>query len=103
MRSIRTKYSICFVAVIVTLMWVAAAGFAQGGLQDQGGSTKGAVVKGKAPVNKQLLRVKLPKAEEATLKNGLRVMLLRSDRVPTFSMEMVVMTGGLADPADMHG
>jgi predicted Zn-dependent peptidase len=77
--------------------------FAQGAMQQQTGSMKGAVIKGRAPVNKQLLRVKLPRAQEATLKNGLRVVLLRSDRVPIFSMEMVVMTGGLSDPSDMHG
>ena len=74
----------------------------QGPMQQQTGSMKGAVIKGRAPVNKQLLHVKLPKPEEATLKNGLRVLLLRN-RVPTFSMEMVVMSGGLSDPADMHG
>jgi zinc protease len=66
-------------------------------------STKGAVIKGKAPVNKEVLKVKLPKAEEASLPNGLRVVLLRSDKVPTFSMQMVILSGGLADPADYHG
>jgi predicted Zn-dependent peptidase len=91
-----------FLAIIAGASFTMSA-FAQGALQQQTGSMKGAVIKGRAPVNKQLLRVKLPKAQEATLKNGLRVMLLRSDRVPTFSMEMVVMTGGLSDPSDMHG
>lgn len=66
-------------------------------------TTKGAVIKGKAPVNKQLLKVKLPRAEEATLKNGLRVVLLRSAKVPTFNMQMVVLSGGLSDPADYRG
>ena len=66
-------------------------------------TTKGAVIKGKAPVNKDVLKVKLPKAQEAILKNGLRVVLLENHRVPTFSMEMVVMNGGLSDPANMHG
>jgi predicted Zn-dependent peptidase len=47
--------------------------------------------------------VNLPKGQEATLSNGLRVILLESHRVPTFSMQMVVMSGGLADPADYHG
>lgn len=68
-----------------------------------GQTTKGAVIKGKAPVNKQLLKVKLPRAEEATLKNGLRVVLLRSTKVPTFNMQMVVLSGGLSDPADYRG
>lgn len=102
MNSIKAKFSIRFTAAMVTLLALTAGVFAQQGAQEPT-SMKGAVIKGKAPVNKQLLRVKLPKAQEATLKNGLRVVLLPSDRVPTFSMEMVVNTGGLADPADMRG
>jgi hypothetical protein len=51
-------------------------------------TTKGAVVKGKAPVNKEVLKVKLPRAQEATLKNGLQVILLESHKVPTFNMQL---------------
>src|SRR2546423_15477576 len=64
---------------------------------------KGADIKGKAPVNKEILKVKLPKGEEATLPNGLRVILLENHRVPTFTMQMVVLSGGLSDPADYNG
>lgn len=64
---------------------------------------KGVVLKNRAPVNKEVLKVKLPKAQEATLKNGLRVVLLENHRVPTFSMQMVVMSGGLSDPAEHKG
>ncbi len=66
-------------------------------------STKGAVLKGKAPVNKEILRVKLPKAQETTLPNGLRVILLEDHKIPTFAMQMVVLSGGLADPDDYRG
>ena len=66
-------------------------------------STKGAVIKGKAPVNKNILKVQLPKAQEATLKNGLKVVLLESHKIPTFTMQMVVLSGGLSDPADYRG
>ncbi len=68
-----------------------------------GQTTKGAVIKGKAPVNKDVLRVKLPKAEEATLPNGLQIVLLKSSRIPTFSMQMVILSGGLADKSDYRG
>jgi predicted Zn-dependent peptidase len=61
------------------------------------------VIKGRAPINKETLHVNLPKAQEATLKNGLRVILLESHRVPTFAMQMVILSGGLSDPADHHG
>src|SRR5438067_1394840 len=88
----------------IALASFASGVYAQGGMAPPTPSTtKGAVIKGKAPVNKNVLRVKLPKAQETTLKNGLHVVLLESHRVPTFSMEMVVMSGGLSDPADMHG
>jgi predicted Zn-dependent peptidase len=77
---------------------------AQSGLLNPAGQTsKGAVIKGRAPVNKDVLKVKLPKAQEATLPNGLRVVLLESHKVPTFTMQMVVLTGGLADKPDYRG
>jgi zinc protease len=66
-------------------------------------TTKGAVLKGKAPVNKKLLKVNLPKAQEATLSNGLRIVVLESHKVPTFNMQMVVLSGGLADSNDYRG
>jgi len=92
-----------FLTAVIAIASFATTVCAQGTLAPQTGTMKGAVLKGRAPVSKQILRVKLPKAQEATLKNGLRVVVLENHRVPTFSMEMVVMSGGLSDPADMHG
>jgi Predicted Zn-dependent peptidases len=92
-----------FVIALMLVALVSSMAFAQGGMTPQAPSTKGTVVKGKAPVNKTVLRVKLPKAEEATLPNGLRVILLHNAKVPTFNMQMVFLTGGLADRADYHG
>ena len=66
-------------------------------------STKGAVIKGKAPVNKEILRVKLPRSQEFTLSNGVRVVLLRNDKVPTFTMQMVILSGGMNDSATSVG
>ena len=81
--------------------------FAGAGPQQRGEkieqSTKGAVIKGKAPVSKEVLKVKLPKAEESTLKNGLRIVLLEDHKAPTFALQMVVMSGGLSDPPDARG
>ena len=94
--------------VIVALMLIVfvsslalGQGGAPGGQQPQ--STKGAVIKGKAPVNKEVLRVKLPRAQEASLPNGLRVILLEAHKVPTFNMQMVVLSGGLSDKPDYRG
>jgi zinc protease len=95
------------VIALILIALVSSLSFAQGGAPTvQGPSTqtpKGAVVKGKAPVNKNVLKVKLPRAEEASLANGLRVVLLRSTKVPTFNMQMVVLSGGLSDKADYRG
>jgi zinc protease len=76
----------------------------KGGAPAQGSqSITGAEIKGRAPVNKDVLKVNLPKAQEATLSNGLRVIVLESHRVPVINMQMVILSGGLADPADFHG
>lgn len=92
-------------ALVCVAAFVSGVSAQQGGMGSQTpSSTKGAVIKGKAPVNKEVLKVKLPKAQEADLKNGLHVVVLESNhKLPIFSMEMVVMSGGLSDPADMRG
>jgi zinc protease len=66
-------------------------------------SSKGLVIKGKAPINKDVLKVKLPRAYETKLSNGLQVIVLESHKLPTFAMQMVVLSGGLADSQDQHG
>ena len=91
------------VAALMLVALVCSLAFAQGGAPTQQQTTKGAVIKGKAPVSKKVLKVKLPRAEEATLKNGLQVVLLRSTKVPTFNMQMVLLSGGLSDPSDYRG
>ncbi len=69
-----------------------------------GQSTKRVPPKGKAPVNQEVLKVKLPRAKQATLKNGLRVLALEGfDQVPTFTMQMVMLSGGLSDPPTQRG
>ena len=98
-KILRTTFAILLITAF------ASVAFAQ---QETAGqnptSTKGTVIKGKAPVNKQVLQVKLQAAQEATLKNGMHVVLLESNhRLPIFSMEMVLMSGGFSDPADMRG
>lgn len=99
------KFRNNIVAALMLVALVSSLAFGQGGPApaQQQQTTKGAVVKGKAPVSKEVLKVKLPRAEEAKLANGLQIVLLRSTKVPTFNMQMVVLSGGLADPADYRG
>ena len=93
-----------FLTVLLLFALASSTVFAQGGMASQSqGSMKGAVIKGKAPVNKDVLKVKLPKAEEASLPNGLRVVLLNANKVPTVTMNMVILSGGLVDRSDYRG
>src|SRR5215510_4362096 len=101
MKTLINKSLAAIAVVIFALSMVMAQ--RSGAPQQQGQSIKGADIKGRAPVNKEILRVSLPKGQEATLPNGLRVILLESHRVPTFSMQMVILSGGLSDPSDYHG
>jgi predicted Zn-dependent peptidase len=100
--NMKTKFLASLICIAAFVSGITAQ---QGGMGSQTpSSTKGAVIKGKAPVNKNLLKVKLPKAQEADLKNGLHVVVLESNHLlPIFSMEMVVMSGGLSDPVDLRG
>ncbi|HEX8719273.1 MAG TPA: pitrilysin family protein [Pyrinomonadaceae bacterium] len=68
-----------------------------------GQSLKGAQLKGKVPVNREVLKAALPKPQEAALKNGLRVLLVENHNVPVFTVQVVVMSGGLNDPAEKRG
>jgi zinc protease len=103
MKMIKNRFNVivAFALIVLVSSQALAQGGAPAGQQPQ--STKGAVVKGKAPVNKEVLKVKLPRAQEATLPNGLRVVLLEAHKVPTFNMQMVVLSGGLSDKADYRG
>ena len=106
MRALTMKKNKMSLAANVAL--IASLAFGGGSVQAQGGATqaqssKGAVIKGKAPVNKNVLKVKLPKAKEAKLPNGLSVILLENPKVPTFTAQMVILSGGLTDKPDFRG
>ncbi|HEX4950451.1 MAG TPA: pitrilysin family protein [Blastocatellia bacterium] len=89
--------------LIAALTCVVSVALAQAGQAPARPSTKGAVIKGKAPVNKEVLKVKLPKPYETKLSNGLQVLVLEDHKLPQFSVQMVVLSGGLADPAELPG
>ncbi len=60
--------------------------------------------KNKAPVSKEVLRVKLPKPREFSLDNGLTVLVLEDHRTPTVSVELHLRgAGALHEPADAPG
>lgn len=96
MKTILVKKPTSVLVLLTVLFAVANRGAAQT-------APNGIVIKGKAPVSKEILRVKLPKAQEAVLPNGLRVLLLENHKIPTFLMRMVVLGGGLSDPPSASG
>lgn len=57
----------------------------------------------RAPVNKEILRVQLPKPTIMKLKNGLTLVLLEDHKLPTVDFSMSIRPGQLADPADLPG
>jgi len=60
--------------------------------------------KNRAPVARDILRVKLPKPVEAKLKNGLTVLIIEDHRAPFVSVQLQVGgAGGLYEPAAMTG
>ena len=65
--------------------------------------SKSASAKAVAPISKQVLKVKLPRAYETTLSNGMQVIVLEAHKLPTFTMQMVIKSGGLRDPRDHRG
>lgn len=95
-------------SVAILLLGIISVGFAQTPSQQNGGAVAGQTLagvelKGKVPVNREPLKIKLPPTEEATLPNGLRIVVLENHKVPTFSMQAVVLSGGLSDPATQRG
>lgn len=60
--------------------------------------------KNKAPVSKEILKVKLPKAVEATLPNGMTVLILEDHRFPLVNVDFTIDgAGALWEPKDQPG
>jgi zinc protease len=85
---------------------VALGGYVQGQQAPQAPATKaeGTVLKNKAPVSKELLRVKLPRPQEADLSNGVHLIVLEDHRTPQVNFLMIIDgAGGYYDPPAMPG
>lgn len=100
-KTVILNFNRAAIAALLAVIFV-SAGLAQGP-QPPRPSIKGAELKGKAPVNKEILKATLPKPYETKLSNGLQVLILEDHHLPTFNMQMVIMSGGMSDPADRIG
>jgi zinc protease len=97
-KKIVRRWAVMVMSVLVAGMLAAQPG------QDKGTSVSKVERKNKAPVSKEVLRVNLPKPVEATLDNGLTVMIMEDHRFPTVSVQLwLSAAGGLYDSPNMPG
>jgi predicted Zn-dependent peptidase len=73
--------------------------------QQQGQQAKQSIVlKGKAPVSNDILKVKLPRPKEGELSNGLHLMVLEDHRAPQVAFQLVIPgAGGFYDAPGATG
>ena len=86
-----------FLSIVVAAL--ASAQMPQGQQQ----SVAGVVKLNRAPVSKEVLKVKLPRPVERQLSNGMKLLVVESHRVPTITLRMNMPSGDLRDPASMPG
>ncbi|MEN3337711.1 MAG: hypothetical protein V7647_1387 [Acidobacteriota bacterium] len=80
----------------------AAQAPAQGGAPAP--STTRMVLKGRAPVSPDVLKVKLPRPQEADLANGLHLIVLEDRHLPQITFQIIIPgAGGYFDPPDQVG
>jgi zinc protease len=89
-------------AMFAALIFVAPIAEAQQG-QDKAAPLSQVQRLNRAPVNKEILRVQLPRPEVQTLPNGLTLVLQEDHKLPTIAFTMWIRPGQLADPADLPG
>jgi zinc protease len=95
------RFVIALVSVTVAAATVVTAS-RQGAAQQP--SSKAVVMKGRAPVSTELLKLKLPQPTEADLSNGIHLMVLEDHRVPQVTFQLLIAgAGGYFDPADASG
>lgn len=91
-------------AFVLPLVAVLAAAPPQAPAPPQQPSTTQMVLKGKAPVSNEVLKVKLPRPQEADLPNGLHIMVLEDRRLPQITFNIIIPgAGGYYDPSDKIG
>jgi zinc protease len=95
-----------FLSAVAFCALGAALAAQQPPMGQQGNPAKqpGTVLKGKAPVSKDVLKVSLPKSQEADLSNGIHLIVVEDHRAPqVFFTLLVDGAGGYYDPPAMPG
>jgi zinc protease len=72
--------------------------------QQNPSTAPGTILKNRAPVSKEILKVALPKSQEADLSNGVHLIVLEDHRTPLVTLQMIIDgAGGYYDPASLPG
>jgi zinc protease len=106
MRRLVSKFAACSVAaapLFALLIFAVPSAQAQGQGQDKAAPMSQVQRLNRAPVNKEILRVQLPRPTIAKLPNGLTLVLQEDHKLPTIAFTMWIRPGQLADPADLPG
>jgi predicted Zn-dependent peptidase len=90
-------------ALILAILLALAAG-AAAAQEDHSADTSKVERKNRAPVSKEVLKVTLPRATEATLSNGLTVLIMENHRLPLIALQYNISGAGpLFEPANTPG
>lgn len=92
-------------AALTAALLVALAGLGAGAARAQEKATPLSKIErlNRAPVNKEILRVQLPRPTVAKLPNGLTVILIEDHKLPTVAFTMWITPGQLGDPDEIPG
>ncbi len=92
-------------ATLIAALLVALAGLGAGAARAQDKATPLSKIErlNRAPVNKEILRVQLPRPTVAKLPNGLTVILVEDHKLPTVAFTMWITPGQLGDPGELPG
>ncbi|MCA1558899.1 MAG: insulinase family protein [Acidobacteria bacterium] len=89
--------------LLTALVMIAATVGPEAGGQ-QSPSTTAMVLKGRAPVSNEVLKVKLPRPQESDLPNGLHLMVLEDRRLPQITFQIIIPgAGGYFDRPEAVG
>jgi zinc protease len=94
--------SLCFALILMLALLPAAFAQQQGGGEHASELSK-VVRLNRAPVNKDILKVTLPRPVVSKLPNGLTVLVIEQHKLPTVDFSLWIKTGALADPKNLPG
>ena len=104
LKTTKSRTVITFLALVALITPLAPTTAQQSPGQDKSENRSKVERKNKAPVSKEVLRVKLPKPVETTLPNGLTVLILEDHRFPVVTTTLNISGAGpIFEPADKPG